>query len=174
MTGFDYTVAGVMILFTLLGFWRGAVRQILILLAVIAGAMLAARHHETLAEFIPFAPETLRPAIAWCSILLASLLVGWVLAWIAGRFVKAADMGCANRLLGGLLGAAKGGLLVGMVALVLVLTLPPDHRFLAGSRTLPHILRGLEAGDRLMSHDLRERFRERAAAFPSVHPPEDL
>jgi membrane protein required for colicin V production len=173
MTGFDYTVVGVTILFTLLGFWRGAVRQVLILLAVIAGAMTAARYHEALAEYVPFGPETMRPAIAWCSVLLAALLVGWGLAWVAGKFVKAAEMGCADRLAGGVLGAAKGVLLVGAVVLALVLALPPDHRIFAHSRTLPHILRGLEAGDRLMSHDLRERFRERAAAFPGVRSPED-
>jgi len=162
MNPLDYFNLGVLVVFTAFGLYRGAVKQVILLLAVVAGMILAVGHHERVASLLPFGDETARLTAAFSGILFACILAGWIVGWLAGKLLKTVHLGWANRLLGGLIGALQGVLLVCVASVALVLYLPSGHNLVARSRTLPFVLQAVDAAGGLLGYDLREGIREKS------------
>jgi membrane protein required for colicin V production len=127
MTTFDWVVVSIVALSTLLAFFRGVVRELVALIAWVAGVVLALAYAPTLASMLPDfgAHPALRYAIAFALLVIAALLAGALVAWPVAKAVRAAGLGFADRFLGSIFGFVRG--IVLMLALV----------FVAGFTTLP-------------------------------------
>lgn len=129
MTLFDYAVIVITALSVVLGCWRGFAYEALSLLGWLAAYLLARWQAVKLAALLPVAAgtEVARIALAFVMLFVATLIVGGIVAWLVSKLVKWAGLGLLDKLLGGLFGMLRGGLLVLALVLLAGLTsLPGD------------------------------------------------
>jgi len=124
---FDIIVLAVIGILTIIGLWKGMVRQIFGLLGVIAGYMLAMRFYQPCSKFLTDIHPGAAKAISFIAIFLACILVAHLIAWGIGRFFAVAKLGFLNRIGGGLLGFLKGCIIVSVGVMVLTTFLSANH-----------------------------------------------
>jgi membrane protein required for colicin V production len=120
LTGLDYVLLGLVGLSALLGFWRGLLSEIIALGAWVL-AFMAAR--AFLPEVQPLLANWVREPllqgpVAFLTIFVVVLILVAILRWMLGELIRAAGLGVADRLLGACFGAARGGLIVFAMALL--------------------------------------------------------
>jgi membrane protein required for colicin V production len=130
---FDVAVLAVIGVLTLFGVLRGLVRQVVGFAGVIAGCIFAMKFYGPLAaKFLAgFSPVT-GHIISFLAIFMACIIAASVVGWMTGRLVSSAGLGILNRIGGGLLGGAKGCLIVAVVTMLLIAFLPPNNGVLRG------------------------------------------
>ena len=105
----------------LIALFRGLVREALSLANWVVAALVArgasSAASEWLAQWIN--TPSIRYAVAFAALMLASLIIGGVLIGLVVRLVRASGLGFADRLLGLVFGFARGVLLV-LLGLALV------------------------------------------------------
>ncbi len=137
MTGYDLVVIGFFALLVLRGVWLGFLKQITGLVALYLGYIAAVHYHDRIFPFLKgisanpklvfFAAYVLLFVVAYVAV----MLVGKGLAYV----MKLTVAGWFDRLLGGLLGAAKALLLIIIIHMVLTVALPQENRMLTTCRT---------------------------------------
>jgi membrane protein required for colicin V production len=129
MTGFDIGVLAVVALSTLLAFVRGVVRELIAIVAWIAGFVAAVRYSGPAGELFAGLQLTpvVRHVIAFALILVVVLIAGALVARMLKSAVNAVGLGFIDRFLGGLFGLARGVLLVLVFVLIAGLTALPKH-----------------------------------------------
>ncbi len=125
MTGFDYTVTGIMLISLLLGAWRGLVYEVLSLLGWPLAFILSREFAQKFEAMLPQGLEAARTALAYVLVFIAALLLWAMLVWVFARLIKAAGLGLIDSVLGGMFGLLRGVLII----LVLV--------WLAGTSSIP-------------------------------------
>lgn len=120
MTVFDLVVFAVVVLSTLFGFARGFMRVVVSLAAWVFAFLLAIHLSHPLGAMLPdvAGSPSVRYIVAFVLIMLAVLLVGALLGWLLYRLVKAIGLGFLDRLLGAVVGIARGVLIVVIGVLV--------------------------------------------------------
>ena len=142
MTKFDYIVIALLLVSALIGFARGAVRELIALMALIAGAAAALLG---LAYALPLAARLVHPQLLATG-LTAGLL--FVTAYIGMRLVGAVlvkrikgtnVLGALDRLVGLLIGVARGFVVLGALYLMFIAATPEDLRpkWITKARTWP-------------------------------------
>ena len=124
MTAFDLVVIGVVALSALLAFVRGFVRVTVSLAAWVVAALAAIHFSEPLGAVLPDfggAPAT-RYVAAFALIAIAVLIAGAVTGWLLWRLVRVIGLGPVDRVLGAVVGVARGLLLVVLAVLLAGLT----------------------------------------------------
>jgi len=125
MTAFDFIVIGIVGLSAIAAFLRGFVRVAASLAAWVIGFLAALRLSEPVGALLPDFGETAstRYVVAFILIMLGVLIVGGLAGFVLSRLLRAAGLGFLDRLLGAILGLARGLLIV--VFLVLLAGLTP-------------------------------------------------
>jgi membrane protein required for colicin V production len=122
LTGFDYVVLTIVGLFFVVGLLRGLVTEALSLLAWGAAVIAVRLFHEPLTGYLT--PQTggepSAAIVAFLLLFFGTVLLGRVLAGLAGRASKASVIGPFDRVLGGAFGAAKGGILATVLFMLAV------------------------------------------------------
>jgi membrane protein required for colicin V production len=154
VTQFDFLALGLLAISALVGFIRGAVREIAALVALVAAAGLAV---FGLPAFAPVFRSVIHPG--WLGTV-AALVVVFGIAFIALRLIGAAIarqvqntqmLGFLDRSLGLLIGLGRGLIVLGALFLMFIAATPEDLRphWITGARTWPlafsmgHVLEGL-------------------------------
>ena len=139
MVWIDYVIIAVVGVLAFLGILRGFVLGLLSLCGWIAGGWLVlvfgARGAELLDPYFSL-PEA-RYLLASLVLFLSAVLCTWVLARVLGAVIERQGLSGMNRALGMILGAARGVLLVTVVALLARLTPLPENASWSGSILLP-------------------------------------
>ena len=122
------------------GFWRGLTRELVSVIAWIIIAVAAFRYASALGQLLPFdSPPIVRAAVG------ASLIVvlGVILAALLGRLlrsaVSASKLAGADRVLGAVFGAARGALVLLLIAAVVVEAGFSDSRVWRNSASGPYL-----------------------------------
>lgn len=129
MTGFDIAVVAILLASLLIGVWRGLVYEVLSLLGWPLAFVLSRVYANDVAPMMPGEQETMRTALAYAAVFVAALIVWGILAWLVSRLVKAVGMGWLDRVLGGVFGALRGGLVVIALVWLAGLTQIPEQPF---------------------------------------------
>ncbi|MGA7750452.1 MAG: CvpA family protein [Gallionella sp.] len=116
MTGFDFVVIGILLLSSLLGLWRGLVHELMALLGWPFALVLSKLFAGNIAILLPLKQEVARLVAAYALVFIAALIVWSVLTRLLAGLLKAVGSGWPDKVLGGLFGLLRGG----MVLLVLV------------------------------------------------------
>ena len=105
----------------LIALFRGLVREALSLANWVVAALVARGASSEVSEWLAQWIDTpsIRYAVAFAALMLASLIIGGVLIGLVVRLVRASGLGFADRLLGLVFGFARGVLLV-LLGLALV------------------------------------------------------
>ncbi len=110
MTLFDYAVLMVIVLSVLIGYFRGAVGEVLSLLAWIVALWLAKQYATKIAQFLPesIPTESLRLLAAFTILFVLTLIVMTLFRIAVSALVKFVGLQALNRGLGVLFGIARG------------------------------------------------------------------
>src|SRR3989338_1892745 len=129
MTGFDFAVIAILLVSLLFGLWRGLVYEVLSLIGWPVAFLLSRLFAGDVAPMMPGAQETMRVTLAYAVVFVAALIVWGALAWLLSRLVKAVGLGWLDRVLGGLFGVLRGGLVVLVLVWLAGMTAAPEQTF---------------------------------------------
>ncbi len=156
----DYLIAGIILASALISLFRGFIREALSLLAWVLAFWVGWAFFRDLALHLYWIEiPSFRYGIAFFSLFLATLVVGALINFLAGRLLVKAGLSGADRLLGILFGAARGALLVAVLVLAAGLTPLPQDPWWRQSELLPYF-NGLASWlHGLLPADVAARFR---------------
>ena len=129
MTGFDFAVIAILLVSLLFGLWRGLVYEVLSLIGWPVAFLLSRLFAGDVAPMMPGAQETMRVTLAYAVVFVAALIVWGALAWLLSRLVKAVGLGWLDRVLGGLFGVLRGGLVILVLVWLAGMTAVPEQPF---------------------------------------------
>ena len=145
MNRLDMLLTIVLVMSAALGLYWGLIRQLLSVVGLIAGIVLATRYSDRVADalssFISNAMAT--QVLGFLFVLVAVSAAASLLATILRRSVGLLFLGWADHLLGGVLGLLQGALACSVI--LMIVALAPSERFasaLADSRIVPWLGRG--------------------------------
>jgi membrane protein required for colicin V production len=144
MNTLDTLLVVVLMISAALGLYWGLIRQLLSVVGLIAGIVLATRYSERVADalssFISNAMAT--QVLGFLFVLIAVSAAASLLATILRRSVGLLFLGWADHMLGGLLGLVQGAL--ACTVILMIVALAPSDRFasaLTDSRIVPLLAR---------------------------------
>jgi membrane protein required for colicin V production len=129
MTEFDFAVMAIFLVSLLLGLWRGFIHEVLSLLGWPIAFVLSNIYADSIVRLIPLAQDTLRLTVVYALIFAVVLIVWGVLVMLLARLLKAMGSGWPDRMLGGLFGVLRGGLVVLVLVWLAGLTAIPEQQF---------------------------------------------
>ncbi|NLT33413.1 MAG: CvpA family protein [Acidobacteria bacterium] len=158
-TTFDLLFAGIVALSTLLALWKGIVREIVSLVALIAGFLLAVFFYPVpAARLIDFCrTEQIANLAGFLVIFLGTLLAGTLVSIALNRFLKAVTLKWADRFLGSIFGFLRGWAVCSILVLALI-AFPVKKDLLSRSVLAPFLLGGASAAVRLTPQSLKDKF----------------
>jgi len=136
----DIVVLGLLGVAALRGFFHGLVREVFSLVGLVGAVWVARAFGDVgaavLAPHLPGFPPAVVRGVAMTGIGLAVLFAVAIVRGLARRGAEAAGLGFADRLGGGVLGAAEGALLAGLLLAALLAIAGRDSDVVARSRSL--------------------------------------
>jgi len=161
---FDIIVLAVVGVLTLLGLWKGLVRQIVGLAGVVAAYAIAMKFYGPLAaKYLTGFHQATGNIISFLAIFIACIIAASIIGWIAGKLMSTAGLGILNRIGGGILGGVKGCLIVSIAVMMMVAFLPPNSGVFKGARTMKYIRPMADIVSRLAPESISTRYEEKAA-----------
>jgi membrane protein required for colicin V production len=169
----DITILLIMAVSLTLSTFRGGVREIFSLAAVIVGFILASRlYHKTSAGILRV---TSYPDVNnVISFLLIFFFTAVLISFIGGRLSEVAKTKAKlmNILLGTAIGAVKGILVSSLVVYAALVFLPQDSRVFTMSKTFPYVSRVVEVISPIGPAFFREEFGKKLAEIRAKKAPE--
>jgi membrane protein required for colicin V production len=158
MNWLDIMLLVIVILTAIVGIFKGLVRQVIGLVAVIAGLVLASLYYEGGAGlFDPFVKNALLSNfLGFLFIFVIVLVAGAILGHLITKAMKG-PLAFANRLFGGVFGAVKGLLICGILVFALF-AFQVAKPALETSALAPACLGITRAAVNLIPQELRDRF----------------
>jgi len=148
LTGFDFVIITLLLLFTLRGLWIGFLRQITTLVALLVGYVIAGQYHDKLFPFLRGLTDNPH-AVFWMSYVIL-FGVTYILTMLIGkglaRVIELTVAGWFDKLLGGVLGTAKACIVVVLLNMVLSGILAPENDMLRKCQLCPLC----ESGNRIL------------------------
>ena len=151
MTGLDIAVAGIWLVSMLLGLWRGLIYEVMALLGWPLAFVLSRLFVDDLTALLPslfdFSTSSTVQDISLAAASYALAFIGVLLVWgiltkLLSKVMKAAGAGWTDRILGGLFGTLRGGLVILVMVWTVGLTSFSSHPFWQEalmSRTLENV-----------------------------------
>ena len=174
----DYVIIGIVLLSTIGGALRGLLKEVLPLVSLVLGLLIAYRVSPSLH---PYADEWLRNdtmAYVFCFVLVFAL--AWIalglLSGLLYKLVKATAAGPLDKLFGAVLGIVRGVVVAVIIVVAVLAFLPPGHSALQDSSLAPSTLYIGQLAWSIMPDDARaelerryEKLKEKADALRRGH-----
>ena len=139
----DWLLAGMFVLSTVRAVMRGFVQALFGLAGLICGFLLAGWEDEPAATWVVHRGWIVTPEVArvvcYAVILVAVMILFGIAGSLARKTAHAVGLGMLDRLLGGVVGAARG-LLLGVALLLMVKAIVPNAVVLRTSRLSSYFL----------------------------------
>ncbi len=144
MNTFDLVILAVLIVFALLGAWRGLVSEVISILQWVVSGVIAWFFASSLSHiFQRFVGEpALRKLLAFILIFIVVFALGVAVSWFIRKHLPSKrGFRIANATLGGLFGAARGALAILIIFLAAGLTTYPQRSWWRQSSLAPFFVR---------------------------------
>lgn len=160
-TFLDFVFALIILISTGFALTKGLVREIISLVALVGGFVLAVLYYPVTAHwFLEFSRnDSVANLVGFMIIFLGSILIGAVISFLVNKFIKMAALEWVDRLLGGLYGFLRGWAIASIIILALV-AFPVRENMLARSYLAPYLLAGARFAAYMVPRDLKNRFGE--------------
>ncbi len=160
-TFLDFIFAGIILLSTGFALTKGLVREVVSIVALLAGFILAVLYYPVTAAWFRnlLRTEALADLVGFLLIFAGCLMAGAIVSLLIKRFVKAASLEWIDRLLGGVFGFLRGWAVASIIVLALV-AFPVKEKLLARSVLAPYVLAGARAVVLVVPGDLKSKFYE--------------
>ncbi len=175
LTGYDFAIIGLLLLFTARGLWVGFLRQITTLVALFVGFVIAGQYHDKLFPFLRGLTENPH-AVFWASYAII-FAITYVVTMLFGKglakVVELTIAGWFDKLLGGALGIVKAGILVVLLNMLLSGVLAPENKMLRDCQLCPLVEQATEFCRGLIKDDtLRKLLSQKKSAISAAKEPE--
>jgi membrane protein required for colicin V production len=162
LTFLDWAFLVVILISTGLALTKGLVRELISLVALIGGFILAVFYYPALGGRLSAWTRTdaIASLMAFVVIFVGTLLLGALISLLVNRFVKMASLEWVDRLLGGLFGVLRGWAVCSIIVLAMVAFPVRDNEVLAKSLLAPFMLAGARAVVIAVPQDLKNQFEE--------------
>jgi membrane protein required for colicin V production len=140
MNNFDIVIFVILLIFALIGAWRGFVHELITLITWALSIMLAWRFASPLAGLFEGVADdpALRKVLAFVLIFIVVFILGILASWLIHKYLPSKrGFRIANIALGGLFGAVRGGLIVIAIFIVAGLTSFPQRPWWRESTCTP-------------------------------------
>lgn len=140
MNNFDIVILAMLLIFSLIGAWRGFVHELITLITWVLSIMLAWRFASQLASLFKRVVDdpTLRQLLAFVLIFIVVFTFGMAASWLIHKYLPAKrGFRIANIALGSLFGAARGAMIVIAIFLIAGLTSFPQRPWWRESTLTP-------------------------------------
>jgi membrane protein required for colicin V production len=160
-TFLDFLFAGIILLSTGFALFKGLVREIISLVALIGGFVLAVLYYQVpAARLVEFSrTEALANLIGFLIIFIGCILIGIIASFLVNRFIKAASLKWIDRVLGGIFGFLRGWAISSILVLAII-AFPIRENTMARSVLAPFLLAGARAAVLLVPQVLKDQFNE--------------
>jgi membrane protein required for colicin V production len=160
-TFLDYVFAGIVLVSIGFALTKGLVREIISLVALIGGFILAVFYYPVVGgKLVEFTrTDSLANFIGFLIIFAGCILIGVIAAFLVNRFIKAASLKWVDRLLGGVFGLLRGWAIASILVVALV-AFPIREGMIAQSALAPYLLAGARAAILLVPQTLKDKFNE--------------
>jgi len=162
MNAFDLVLLAVLIVFALLGAWRGLVSEVVAILQWVVSGVIAWFFAGSLSHiFQRFVGEpALRKLLAFILIFIVVFALGVAASWLIRKSLPAKrGFRIANGILGGVFGAARGALIILIVFLAAGLTTYPQRSWWRQSDLAPFFERSALYVGRYLPDDIARHIR---------------
>lgn len=121
MTPVDYLIVVVCLLSIASGLWRGLAREALSLLSLLVAIWVAWRFSFVVEPYLGdwAGNQEAKTWVGRVAVFVLVLIAGALVGWFARTLIRASGLSGVDRLLGGLFGAVRGGVLVGLGVIAL-------------------------------------------------------
>jgi len=159
MTPADWLIVVVVLLSVVSAAIQGFFAEALSMAGLVIGYIVAAWQYQRLAEWLMsfLKNEWLAEIFGFLIIFFAIMILFGIAARIARKLMKAAGLSGFDRFLGGVLGLAKGGLMVAVILMGMT-AFTPTSKFLDNSQLAPYFLVLGRGAIWLAPSELRMRF----------------
>jgi membrane protein required for colicin V production len=141
MTAIDFGVIAIILIFLVRGIWIGFIRQLASLAALILGFLFAGRYYEQisprLSSVIP-SPQ-LSFLVTYVLLFLAVFCGVLAIGFVLKKVVSLSLLGWFDRVLGGVFGQVKAGVVVTVLFMVLSGLLADSNPLMTGSFSAPYL-----------------------------------
>jgi membrane protein required for colicin V production len=163
----DMVILGVLLTSVLFGVFRGFVREAFALAGWVAAYVVARVFHAPLEPLLAdyVATPSLRTVIAWGGLFVTTLALVALAGYMVRSLMEAEGVSAVDRLLGGLFGLVRGGILV-LAALVMLAPLVQRDAWFHEA-TLPGVFMRLEQPGRELQQSLMKAARTAADDTPA-------
>ncbi len=163
MSGIDITVVAIVVVFTLVGAWRGLFKEILSLVGIVVGVVAAFRAYgpieKILFNFFPHFPGVCKAVSMGVIFLLVTVLVG-ILSLFMRKLVVLSGMGMMDRLLGAIFGFVRALIVASAFLIVVVASFPQGRYWIEQSPVSSKVITLTRATMKLASPKVKELFKE--------------
>jgi len=157
----DYFFAAIVLVSTAFAAVKGLAREIISLVAMIGGFILAVLYYRVpagwLAEFSR--TESVADLLGFLSIFVGCILIGVLVTLLVNRFVKAAKLTWIDRLLGAVFGFLRGWA-ISSIVVVAFIAFPVRENLMVRSHLAPFLLAGARTAVLLVPQGLKDKFNE--------------
>lgn len=139
MTVLDYILIAIVVLSTLVGLMRGLVSEVIAIVAWVLAFILARQFCTDVAVWLPdtLKDPGVRMVCGFALIFIGVLLVCGVLRWLLRSLIKATGLDFPDRILGGLFGLARAGLILLLLVVGAAFTPVPEQSWWRGAVLTP-------------------------------------
>ena len=131
-TPYDFVILGILTLLVIRGAWIGLIRQLSVLLALYCGYFVASQYHKALFPFLEEVSNN--PKVIFLTSYVLLFFGSYLIIMVVGkglRFVmELSFVSWLDRLLGALIGGAKGLIIIVLLHIVLGTILAPENEML--------------------------------------------
>jgi membrane protein required for colicin V production len=159
VTMLDLLLIAILVYSIVISWLKGFVREVLALITVLAGVVLAAWFQRSLAGLFKDVVRTENLALffGFSVIFVATLVAGFVTIWLIARFVKFAKLQWADRMLGAAFGFIRGWV-IGAVVLLALTAFDLQTERLKNSRLVPYFLPGSRVIAVMTPYEMKAKF----------------
>jgi len=159
VTILDLLLIAILVYSIVISWLKGFVREVLGLITVLAGVLLAAWFHGSVAGLFKDVVRTENLALffGFSVIFVATLVAGFVTIWLIARFVKFAKLQWADRMLGAAFGFIRGWV-IGAVVLLALTAFDVQTERLKNSELVPYFLPGSRVIAVMTPYEMKAKF----------------
>lgn len=168
LSAYDVVIVGIVVLLLVRGIWLGLLRQVIPLLALFVGYVVAGRYHDQIYPFLQNISDN--PKVIFLTAYVITFFATYVVTFLIGKaLAKVIQITIApwfDRFLGAFFGLAKAFIVVILVHMVLGTLMAPDNEMLRTCRICP-TLNNLSDITReiITDEEIREALRQKKPAI---------
>jgi len=166
----DIVIIGIAVLSVIYGLSKGFVKEVFLILQILLPFLIALRMSIYGQRIVQTAihDETFSSAAGFIGMLLVAGIVIWILGSLLSKTIHYVGLGKVDRVLGGIFGILKAGLISGIICIFILTFLPHGERYLRDSIFAPKALFLTHKAVSLLPTDLKEKFTENLRQLKTI------